>query len=187
MQRRRQEHGGTPGVLQGALGVHEFIDADVIARGLSGFRPETAAIEAGRVQLDRIEVLVQRRADFAIESTLSGRSLAMLMRRLRVAEGYAVHLVYIWLPSADLAVERVRWRVAQGGHGVPEETIRRRHERGLRNFGDLYRPLATSWRAYNGSPAGPPRLIAAGSSGEVHLLQDEESWARITQGKPDVR
>lgn len=176
-----------PWVLQGALGVHEFIDADVIARGLSGFQPESAAIEAGRAQLDRIELLVQRRADFALESTLSGRSLAMLLRRLRGEEGYDVHLVYLWLASVDVAVERVRWRTAQGGHGVLEETIRRRYERGLRNFGSLYRPLATSWRAYDASLAGSPRLIAAGSGVEVHVLQDEASWARITSGESDVR
>ena len=130
--------------------------------------------------LARLEQLAERRASFAFETTLAGRALATHMARLR-ALGYDTNLMYLWLPSADLAVERVRRRVELGEHGVPEEMVRRRYERGLRNFDALYRPLATSWRVYDASVHGPPRLIAAGSGDEVRAVQDARLWRQITE------
>ena len=87
--------------------------------------------------------------------------------------GYNIHLLYLWLPSAELAVERVANRVRLGGHNIPEETIRRRYEAGLRNFFELYRPIALSWEMLDNSDIGSPRMIAAGySDGTIEVLSE---------------
>jgi predicted ABC-type ATPase len=110
-----------PSLLKGRLSVDQFVNADEIARGLAGFAPETAAIPAGRIMLTRLRELAAARADFAFESTLASRSFARWLESL-TSGGYRFHLVFLWLPSADLAVARVRDRVRQGGHDVPETT-----------------------------------------------------------------
>lgn len=121
-----------PELLQGELSVSEFVNADVIARGLSAFDPDRAAIAAGRVMLVRLNELARQRATFAFETTLASRSFAPWLRGLRTS-GYAVHLVFLWLSSPDLAVQRVADRVRSGGHDVPPGTIRRRYGAGVRN------------------------------------------------------
>jgi len=122
-----------PLLLQGALGVTEFVNADEIARGLSGFNPQGAAIAAGRVMLARIRDLGAQRVSFAFETTLASRSFAPWLKKL-TRSGYAVHLVFLWLPSDDLALARVADRVRRGGHDVPAPTVRRRYRSGIRNF-----------------------------------------------------
>src|SRR5207247_5722706 len=104
-----------PRLLQQALEVSEFVNADAIALGLSAFRPDTAALAAGRAMLARLQVLAESRADFAFETTLASRSFAPWLRRLRTS-GYHVHLAFLALPDADLAVARVAGRVRSGGH-----------------------------------------------------------------------
>jgi predicted ABC-type ATPase len=106
-----------PALLQGALAVNEFVNADVIARGLSAFDPESAAIAAGRVMLTRIRELAEQRVNFAFETTLASRSFAPWLRELR-ASGYEIHILFLWLPSADFALDRVAERVRAGGHDV---------------------------------------------------------------------
>ncbi len=103
-----------PFLLKGALGVAEFVNADVIARGLSGFEPENVAVRAGRIMLERLIALSEREADFAFETTLSSRSLAGHLRHLKAAHGYRVHLIYLWLNSPNLAVRRVAEESAPG-------------------------------------------------------------------------
>ena len=146
-----------PALLYGALAVNEFVNADVIARGLSAFDPESAAIAAGRVMLARLRELADQRVSFAFETTLASRSFAPWLRDLR-ASGYEIHFLFLWLPSADFALDRVAGRVRAGGHDVPAETVRRRYRAGLRNFFSLYEPLAsTTWAVYDSS--GPrPRI-----------------------------
>jgi len=122
-----------PAVLHGALAVKEFVDADVIARGLSAFDPESVAIAAGRVMLARLHELAARRENFAFETTLASRSFAPWLRGLGTS-GYEIHILFLWLPSADFAVARVAERVRSGGHDVPVEIVRRRYRAGLRNF-----------------------------------------------------
>jgi predicted ABC-type ATPase len=95
------------------------------------------------------------------------------------ASHYSFHLVFLWLPSADFAVARVADRVQMGGHHVPEETIRRRYQRGLRNFFQLYQPLATTWRMYNNSHESGIRLIAAGERTRVTRIGEEDTWRNI--------
>ena len=166
-----------PTLLQGALAVNEFVDADVIARGLSAFDPDAAAIAAGRVMLARLRELAEQGVDFAFETTLASRTFAPWLRRL-AASGYAIHLVFLWLSSADLAVERVADRVRRGGHNVPAETVRRRYRAGIRNFFSLYDPLASTWRLYNAS--GPkPRLVAERLESQPLRVYDEGVWALV--------
>lgn len=140
----------------------DFLNADLIARGLSPFAPEKAAVGAARIMLGQIAEKVRRGESFGFETTLSGSNYARHIPRWRRA-GYAVKLIFLSLPSADLAVARVRARVAQGGHDVAEEVVRRRFDKGLRNFDRLYRKLVTDWMLYDNS--GPtPKLIAAGTN-----------------------
>ena len=169
-----------PGLLRGALRVTEFVNADVIAQGLSAFNPDAVAIAAGRVMRARLRELAGRRADFAFESTLAGRTHAAWIRSLLRA-GYDFHLVFLWLPSPELAVERVRSRVELGGHAVPEETVRRRYAAGLSNFFRVYRPLATTWRLYDSSRATGPRLVAAGRGAGAATVRDRMTWARMSK------
>ncbi|HZL36817.1 MAG TPA: zeta toxin family protein [Tepidisphaeraceae bacterium] len=141
-------------------GCSDFINADLIARGLSPFAPDKAAIQAGRIMLAQIALKVSRGESFAFETTLSGLNYSRHIPHWRKA-GYRVKLIFLGLPSADLALARVKARVAQGGHDIPEAVVRRRFDAGLRNFTSVYRDLADSWVLYdNWGPA--PTLIAAG-------------------------
>jgi predicted ABC-type ATPase len=167
-----------PKLLKGALNVSEFVDADTIARGMSGFNPDRVAFAAGRVMLARIRELAEQRVSFGFETTLASRSFAPWIARLKNA-GYEVHLLFLALPEADVAVRRVAERVRMGGHGVPELTVRRRYRAGLRNFLRLYRTLATSWRVYDNSGASGPRLVAAGRGEAVTRTSDREAWERL--------
>jgi predicted ABC-type ATPase len=134
-----------------------FINADLIAAGLSPFRPEAAELRAGRILLAEISNKVTRRESFAFESTLAGRGYARSIPRWRAA-GYHVKIVFLSLPDAELAIARVTARVAQGGHDVPEDAIRRRFKTGLDNFRRIYRPLADAWVLYDNSGAQPVLL-----------------------------
>lgn len=127
-----------------------FINADLIAQGLSPFRPEEAAVRAARLMLEMIAECVERRESFAIETTLSGRTYARMIPQWKQA-GYQVALFFLQLPSEDLAVARVADRVAQGGHDIPEPVIRRRFHAGIANFHALYKPLVDGWKLYDNS------------------------------------
>ena len=170
-----------PALLKGALGVAEFVNPDVIAQGLSAFGPDRLGLAAGRIMLTRLRELARQRVDFAFETTLASRRFAPWLADLR-RSGFSVHLLFLWLPSADLAVERVAERVHMGGHAVPEEIIRRRYPSGLQNFFALYRPLATTWRADDASRADRPRLITRGKGDKVTRTTEEQTWALITRG-----
>ena len=166
-----------PELLQGALAVNEFVNADVIAHGLSAFEPDRVAIAAGRIMLARLNQLAAQRVDFAFETTLASRSFAPWLRSLRMS-GYDVHLFFLWLSSADLAIARVADRVGGGGHHVPEEIVRRRYSAGIRNFFRLYQPLTTTWALYNTS--GPrPALVAEGFASETIGVYHTEVWETV--------
>jgi predicted ABC-type ATPase len=165
-------------LLKGALGVTEFVNADLIAQGLSGFAPERVAMAAGRIMLARLKELAARREDFAFETTMASRTFLPWLASL-AASGYEVHLIFLWLPSADAAVARVAERVRQGGHSVPEATIRRRYVSGLANFLSSYRGLADTWRVIDNSKGGRPRVVAAGQGWDTKEVRDEGTWRRI--------
>ena len=139
-----------------------FINVDLIAEGLSPFDPERASLRAGRLVLQEIHRRTKLGESFAFETTLSGRCYAPLIPRWRAA-GYEVQLIFLGLPNADLAAARVSARVAQGGHGVPEEVLRRRFDKGLHNFHNIYRELVSSWVLYDNSGSAP-RLILSGDN-----------------------
>lgn len=168
-----------PAVLRGQLGVLEFVNADTIARGLSAFSPERAAIEAGRIMLTRLRQLASQGQSFAFETTLASRTFAPQIRDW-MQRGYAFHLIFLWLPSAGFARARVQERVRLGGHDVPEVTVRRRYHRGLRNFFVLYQPLATTWRFYDNS-GRRPRLLARGEGKERIEVMNTKLWSQIVE------
>jgi len=134
-----------------------FVNADLIAAGLSPFAPELVAVRAGRIMLDQIHEHVRKGESFAFETTMSGRIYLQLIP-LWQAQGYIVKLFFLQLPSSEMAVARVRQRVAAGGHNVPEEVIWRRFDAGLRNFEQLYKPLVDEWVLYDNSGEEPIRL-----------------------------
>lgn len=166
-----------PALLHGTLAVDEFVNADVIASGLSAFDPESAAIAAGRVMLARLHDLAQQRISFAFETTLASRTFAPWLRDLR-ATGYQIHLLFLWLPSAEFALDRVADRVRAGGHNVPAETVRRRYHAGLRNLFSLYEPLASAWRLYDSSRL-KPALIAERLEAQGLRVYDEAVWTLV--------
>ena len=125
-----------------------FINADLIAEGLSPFAPERAALAAGRIMLRMIRESVERGDSFGFETTLAGRGYARSIPHWRRA-GYDVRLLFLSLPTPEVAIERVTERVRQGGHAVAEEVIRRRFQAGLENFERLYKPIVTSWILYD--------------------------------------
>ena len=167
-----------PSILKGKLEVSEFVNADEIARGLSAFNPDGVAFEAGKVMLKQLDRLACQRVNFAFETTLSARSFAPWAKRL-METGYCFHLVFLWLPSAEIAVRRVEDRVRMGGHDIPEEVIRRRYSSGIRNFFNLYQPLTTRWRIYDNSMRIGRRPIAMGKGCRTMKVFDPTTWARI--------
>jgi predicted ABC-type ATPase len=156
----------------------EFLNADLMAAGISPFSPDTAAVAAGRVLLQRMKELIQDGRDFGFETTLAGKTYRRVWEDMK-ERGYALHLFYLWVPSVELAVARVAERVLGGGHNVPEPTIRRRFDVGLRNFFDLYLPLCDSWRLFDNSSI-EPRTIAHNEGGEL-VLMDAALYSRIIQ------
>jgi predicted ABC-type ATPase len=169
-----------PRLLRDALAVHEFVNADAIALGLSAFRPETVALVAARVMLRRIKSLAREQADFAFETTLASRSFAPWLGELR-RDGYRVHMAFLSLPTPDLAVARVAERVSAGGHDVPEDVVRRRFVAGLRAFFGLYQDVADTWQLLDNADPGGPRLIAARRIVEPHRIYDADAWNNLLE------
>ena len=167
-----------PAVLRNALEVPEFVNADTIAAGLSAFSPEKVAIAAGRLMLNRVRELAREHRDFAFETTLASRSFAPWLRELQT-DGYTFHLVYLWLPTVELAVARVAERVRRGGHAVPESTVRRRYARSLANFFALYSQFADSWLMLDNSIRRRPRVVAIRSIGRPIRILDAEGWSAL--------
>jgi predicted ABC-type ATPase len=166
--------------------VATFVNADEIARGLSGFAPEAVAVRAGRIMLERIAELTRGGFDFAFESTLAGLGVRDVLRRCREAR-YHVHLVYLWLPSAELALERVRQRVRAGGHDIPVADVRRRWGRSLVNILDHYIPLSSTWRLYDASAPLSAPAIARGVEGEPLTVLDPVRWTQVLKQADVIR
>lgn len=141
------------------VSVRQFVNADLIARGLAPFAPESAAIEAGRLMLQRIDALARQNADFGIETTLASRTLQTRLQVMKAAS-YQTHLTFLWLADPELAVARVKERVRQGGHSVPPTTIRRRYFSGLRNLFAVYMPLVDEWSIFDNSNANPVEIAS---------------------------
>ena len=160
-----------------ALGIRIFVNADYIARGLSGAHTDTVAITAGRIMLRRLNELAAAHESFAFESTLSSRSFAPFMRRLK-ASGYRIAIYYFSLANAALAVRRVKLRVSLGGHDVPADVVRRRFARSRDNFFAIYAPLADDWVLFDNSHTGDARPIAEFRNQHLQI-EDVPSWNRL--------
>ncbi len=156
-----------------------FINADLIAQGMSPFSPETAAFHAGRLMLGEINLFAKRRADFGFETTLSGRSHLHLIRQLK-NQGYATHFFFLWVPTVELALLRVRGRVLKGGHDVPEAVVRRQFDRSIKNFLFHYRRLGDSWTLIDNSEA-TPTVIAFEKQGELRIIAAESYNALVAR------
>ena len=156
------------------LDCKEFINADEIAKGLSPFQPEKASIEAGRIMIGRINEMLRLEEDFAVETTLATKSYASLVRRAQKL-GYFVTLIFFWLDSPEFAVRRVEQRVAQGGHYVPEEVVRRRYWAGMYNLFRMYLPICDYWILVDNS-TDPFRMIAEGKRTMVTDIYNEETY-----------
>ena len=166
-------------VLPEILDCREFVNADEIARGLSPFNPESMAIEAGRLMLKRIEELLSRNETFSIETTLATKSYLNLVRRAQ-SKGYRVNVVFFWLRTPELAVQRVAERVQHGGHNIPEDIIRRRYVAGINNLFRLFIPEVDYWGIFDNSEQ--PRIkIASGSKGKGIDIFNEDLYKMINE------
>jgi len=141
-------------------GVVHFVNADLIAGGLSPLRPEPAALAAGRIVLHELDRLASERQDFAFESTLAGRSYVARLKRWK-ASGYKIHIFYLRLSSPRLALKRIATRVKHGGHNVRRADVLRRFNRSSTNFYVIYRLLADAWMVYDNS-GKKPQLVEKG-------------------------
>lgn len=151
-------------LLPEVLHCDEFVNADEIAKGLSPFKPESVAIEAGRIMLTRIRQLISEKKTFAFETTLATRSYVGLINRARQL-GYEIELVFFFLESPEACAERVKARVAEGGHNIPVETIERRYKRGIDNFVNLYSPIVDKWMLFDTTNSVYEQIAYKGQNG----------------------
>jgi predicted ABC-type ATPase len=168
-------------VLPEMLDCDEFINADEIARGISPLNPEKASIEAGRFMLTKIEKLITNKKDFAFETTLATKSYVNTIQRAK-QKGYQIVLVYFWLDSVALAIERVKTRVLDGGHNIPEPVIIRRYYSGLSNLFNLYTPICDYWMIFDNSVA-PSELVAEGYLNSEMEVRNPDSFEKIKKPK----
>jgi predicted ABC-type ATPase len=170
-------------LLANVLKIPTFVNADAIARGLNGLNPEAEAFRAGRLMLEHMAELAGAKEDFAFETTLSARTYAAWLRNLRATAGYEVFLYYYWLDSPEAAITRVALRVQAGGHFVPDADIRRRYSRSVRNFLELYRPIADEWEVYDNTH-GQRALLAMGTPDD-EAIDDPDTWPAFLRSADD--
>lgn len=154
----------------------EFLNADLIAAGLSPFAPEREAVAASQIFLERLNKLEQGERSFALETTLAARSYKDRIRNWK-SLGFTVNLIFLWLPSPEFAIQRVAERVIQGGHNIPEPDIRRRYDRGLKNLFNVYLPIVDDVWIMNASVI-PPDLVLERLNGKVNILIPD-IWQRL--------
>ena len=154
-----------------------FVNADEIARGLSPLNPEKSAIEAGRLMLSKIDHHITNREDFAFETTLASKSFVHTIKKAKKA-GYNVSLIFYYLDSEDLAIERVEIRVKEGGHDIPDDVISRRYYAGIRNLFQLYLPICDNWIIFNNSTL-VPIFIAEGNGDETININNKRIFEII--------
>ena len=147
-----------------------FVNADLIAQGLSPFSPRNAAIKAGKLVLGQIHEFAGMGIDFGFETTLSGKTYVKLFNGLK-KKGYDLHLFFLWIPSTQLALARIKDRVAEGGHNVSQEDVKRRFDRSMLNFFKIYRPLLDSWMLFNNAGI-KPLLIAEEKSKKTAVIEE---------------
>ena len=164
-------------MLPEMLECKEFVNADEIAKGLSPFQPEKVAIDAGRIMIARIEELLKQKQDFAIETTLATKSYVSFIKKAQKL-GYFVTLLYFWLSSPELAIQRVEDRVRSGGHNVPKDVIRRRYKAGIRNLFSLYTPHSDYWIVVNNSE-NPFKIVIEGKRDVILEVHNADIYNQI--------
>ncbi|MBQ9200857.1 MAG: zeta toxin family protein [Bacteroidales bacterium] len=166
-------------VLPKILHCKEFVNADEIARGLSPFNPESVALEAGRLMLQRINTLINQGVSFSIETTLATKSYIHLVRQAQ-GEGYRVMLLFFWLNSPELAMKRVAERVSKGGHNIPDNVVRRRYSAGIINLFNLFINQVDYWDIYDNS-VFPRKQIACGGKNAEAVIFEKKLFAKIQE------
>ena len=164
-------------ILPEMLNCNEFVNADEIAKGLSPFRPETVSFQAGRIMLQRINELLEERVDFAFETTLTTLSYLQTIERAREV-GYSLILIYFWLNDVNLAIERVKSRILEGGHSIPEEIIIRRYFRGVHNLITRFTDICHYWIVIDNSTI-PFTFVAEGGEKQVISIHNQSVWQKM--------
>jgi len=160
-----------------------FVNADLIASGLAPFSPANVSIKAGKLLLAEIDNFIDRKVDFAFESTLAGKTYVHLIKEAR-SKGYIVHIFFLWIPGMSLARQRIKQRVKQGGHHVPDVDVQRRLDRSLKNFFNLYMPLADAWDIFDNSAMIPALVVKLNEKGlQVFNKPLYRQWIKFG-GKP---
>ncbi len=163
-------------LLPDLLDCREFVNSDEFAKSLSPFDPSAVSVTASRYMLVKINYLLERKVDFGVETTLATRSLIKIIERARELD-YEVTILYFWLDTPDRAVQRVRQRVAAGGHNIPEQVVRRRYVMGLRYLFDTYIPVTDRWVLADNSQS-PFTVVAEGTRSEL-FVRDREKYQKI--------
>jgi predicted ABC-type ATPase len=166
-------------ILPNFLNVYEYVNADEIASGISPFRPENVAIQAGKLMLKRLNFLIKNKYDFAFETTLSGLNYLRFLDKCK-QENYQINLIYFWLETPEIAVARVKQRVISGGHNIPEGVIIRRYYRGQKNLIQSYLPLCDSWIMYDNSSL-PTNLVAEKAINQPIIIYQSHIYSQIIQ------
>jgi len=169
-----------PGLVRDLLGVADYVNADLIAQGLSAFDTASVAFQAGRVMRARLRHLADQRRDFAFETTLATRSYVPWLIGLK-EEGYVIDIIFLWLSSPEMAIARVAERVRLGGHDVDPDVVRRRFARGMQNFFGRYRVLADRWWFFDNAEVAGPRLLAGGGSATTTEILDPPTWQSLME------
>ena len=157
-------------ILPEILDCKEFVNADEIAKGLSPFQPEKVSFESGRIMLNRINELLKEGESFAFETTLSTRSYRNKIQEAK-AMGYTTYLLFFWLQSVDLAKERVRTRVSEGGHDIEPQIIERRYNRGIKNLFDIYLPIIDGALIFDNSEGSHELIAQKTSAGAINIIR----------------
>jgi len=169
-------------ILPEILDCKEFVNADEIARGLSPFQPEKVAFESGRIMLNRLIELIGENENFAFETTLASKTFKDYITKAQ-NQGYETTLIFFWLNNVELAIDRVKIRVSEGGHNIPEDVIIRRYNRGLYNFFKIYKDIVNNWMFIDNSER-PYKQIAQSNNGNIEVF-NKNIWQKIesTYGK----
>ncbi len=167
-------------LLPELLNCHEYVNADSVAAALSPFNPDAVAMQAGRLMLERIHYLAGQGVDFAFETTLSSKVFIKFLNECK-NKGYKVDILFLWLSSPELAIQRVRTRVEEGGHDIPEDVIRRRYYGSICNFFTAYQKIATNWFLYDNREK-ESQLIASKIENANVNITDELLWKVINEG-----
>jgi len=174
-------------LLLSEFGITEFVNADTIARGISAHNYDEVAFEAGRIMLARLRQLFSEGKDFAFETTLSAKSFIPFLRDAKLA-GYKITIIYFWVESSELAIDRIKQRVKEGGHFIEDKIVKRRYKRSIINFRNSYIKLADDWMIFDNTK-DEPILVAKKTNDDEDIylndLFDHIMTSKIKEPKED--